>query len=155
MTAPIQGTPKGAGRRVAVVVSRFNDLVTKKLLEGALAAFRKAGVAEGDVQVVWVPGAWEIPVAARKLVARNSCEGVVALGAIIQGETTHHEHLGREVAASLMRLTEETGRPTAFGILTTDDLGKALARAGGEAGDKGADCALALLETLDALDQVK
>ena len=150
-----RGETKGQGRRVAVVASRFNEEIVEKLVTGAVQTLTRCGVTEADRVVVWVPGAWEIPAAVRRLAVSGGWDGFVALGAIVQGETTHHEHLGREVAASLMRFMETSGLPTAFGVLTVDSEEKAHARAGGEVGNKGVECVEALLETLDVLEKIK
>jgi len=150
-----EGKPEGARRRVAVVVSRFNDLIGKRLLQGALETLRAKGVAEDDIEVAWVPGAWEIPVAARKMAKTGGFQGVITLGAVIRGETTHHEHIAHEVAAALRKITDETGLPVAFGVLTTETLDQALARAGEKNDNKGAEAALHLLETLSVLEQIQ
>ena len=150
-----EGKPEGSKRRVAVVVSRFNDLIGQRLLKGALETLAARGFAENDVEVAWVPGAWEIPVVADKMVKTGRFQGVIALGAVIRGETTHHEHIATEVGAGLRRLTEKTGLPVAFGVLTTETLDQALARAGEKTDNKGAEAALHLLETLSVLEQIK
>ena len=156
MTVKIhEGKPEGARYRVAIVVSRFNDLIGQRLLKGALETLAARGVAEKNIEVAWVPGAWEIPVVIRKLSKTGRFQGFIALGAVIRGETTHHLHIGTEVAAGLRRVTEETGHPVAFGVLTTETLDQALARAGEKSDNKGADAALALLETLSVLDQIQ
>ncbi len=151
----IEGKPEGTKYKIAVVVSRFNDLIGQRLLQGTLATLAERGVTESNVQVAWVPGAWEIPVAAAKLAKTGKFQGVITLGAVIQGETSHHEYIANEVAASLGRLTEQTGIPVAFGILTTASLDQALARAGERTDNKGAEAALHLLETLAVLDQIR
>lgn len=151
----IEGKPEGTKYKIAVVVSRFNDLIGQRLLQGALATLSQRGVAESNIQVAWVPGAWEIPVAAAKLAKTGKFQGVITLGAVIQGETSHHEYIANEVAAALRRLTEQTGIPVAFGLLTTASLDQALARAGEHNDNKGAEAALHLLETLTVLDQIK
>ena len=140
---------------MAIVASSYNAEIVERLVAGAQEALDRSGVGENDRIVVWVPGAWEIPAAVRRLSQAGGWSGFVALGAIIQGETTHHEHLGREVAACLMRFTEETNLPAAFGVLTCDSEEKANARAGGAEGNKGSECVLHLLETIDVLDQIK
>ena len=151
----IEGKPEGTKYKIAVVVSRFNDLIGQRLLKGALATLAERGVTEANVQVAWVPGAWEIPVAAAKLAKTGKFQGVITLGAVIQGETSHHEYIANEVAASLGRLTDQTGIPVAFGILTTASLDQALARAGERTDNKGAEAALHLLETLSVLGQIQ
>jgi 6,7-dimethyl-8-ribityllumazine synthase len=149
-----EGNLEGAKRRVAVVVSRFNDLIGQRLVAGALATLQGRGVAEKNIEVAWVPGAWEIPVAALKLAKTGKFDGVITLGAVIRGETSHHEHIAAEVSAALRRLTEETALPVAFGVLTTETLDQALARAGDGPSNKGAEAALHLLETLSVLEQI-
>jgi 6,7-dimethyl-8-ribityllumazine synthase len=150
-----EGKPDGARYRVAVIVSRFNDLIGQRLLKGALETLALKGVAEKNVEVAWVPGAWEIPVVARKMAKTGKFQGLIALGAVIRGETSHHEHIGTEVAAGLRQVTQETGHPVAFGVLTTENLDQALARAGEKSDNKGAEAALHLLETLSVLDQIQ
>jgi 6,7-dimethyl-8-ribityllumazine synthase len=113
------------------------------------------GVAEKNIEVAWVPGAWEIPVVAAKMVKTGKFQGVIALGAVIRGETTHHEHIGSQVAAGLRELSEKSGLPVSFGVLTTETLDQALARAGEKSDNKGAEAALHLLETLSVLDQIQ
>jgi 6,7-dimethyl-8-ribityllumazine synthase len=153
--ADFSGTPRGAGRRVAVVASRFNESVTQKLVDGALAALTKNGVAADDIDVVWVPGAWELPAAARVLLASERYDALVALGAVIRGETPHFDFVASESARGLADVTAESGVPLGFGLLTTESLEQALARAGGTHGNKGADAALAALEMADLFDQLQ
>ena len=150
-----EGKPEGAKYRIAVVVSRFNDLIGQRLLKGALETLLARGVNEKNIEVAWVPGAWEIPVTAARMVKTGRFQGVIVLGTIIQGETSHHEYIAHEVAAAVRRLTEKTGLPVAFGILTTASLDQALARAGEKSDNKGAEAALHLLETLTVLDQIQ
>jgi len=151
----IEGKPEGAKHKIAIVVSRFNDLIGQRLLQGALLTLASHGVSEEHIEVAWVPGAWEIPVAAAKFAKSERFAGVVILGAVIQGETSHHEYIANEVAASLGRLTSETGIPVAFGLLTTATLDQALARAGETSDNKGAEAVLHLLETLTVLHQIR
>jgi 6,7-dimethyl-8-ribityllumazine synthase len=136
----------GRGLKVAVVRSRFNDLVTGRLLAGALEALRANGVADGDVAVIEVPGAVELAPAARLAVQELGVDAVVCLGAVIRGETDHYEHVCRIAADSIARACESTGKPVAFGVLTCDKLEQALARSGKGGGNRGADAALAALE---------
>jgi 6,7-dimethyl-8-ribityllumazine synthase len=153
--AEFSGTPRGAGRRVAVLASRFNESVTQKLVDGALGALTKNGVAADDIDLVWVPGAWELPAAARTLLASERYDALVALGAVIRGETPHFDFVAGESARGLADVTAESGVPLGFGLLTTESLDQALARAGGTHGNKGADAALAALEMADLLDQLQ
>jgi 6,7-dimethyl-8-ribityllumazine synthase len=150
-----EGRPEGGKRRVAVVVSRFNDLIGQRLLKGSLETLSARGVGEGDIEVAWVPGAWEIPVVAMKMAQTGRFHGIIALGAVIRGETTHHQHIATEVAAGLRAITEKTGLPVAFGVLTAETLDQALARAGEKSDNKGAEAALHLLETLSVLGKIQ
>jgi 6,7-dimethyl-8-ribityllumazine synthase len=150
----IKGDLHAAGRRFAIAVSRFNEIVTGRLLEGALEALAAAGVAGDDVDVVWVPGAFELPVVAQRLAGSYSYDGVICLGAVIRGETTHFEHVAGQAAEGIRRAAQETGVPVAFGVLTTESLEQALERAGGAHGNKGWDAARAAIETASLLDQL-
>jgi 6,7-dimethyl-8-ribityllumazine synthase len=150
------GTPRSLrGRtdaphgRFAIVVSRFNDLITDKLAAGAEACLRQHGVAAGDIDVISVPGAWEIPFATAEAARRGGYTAVVAVGCVIRGETPHFEYVAGGAATGLGRITLETGVPIGFGVLTTDDAEQALARAGGAQGNKGWEAALAALELAD------
>lgn len=156
MTVKIyEGKPEGSKYRIAVVVSRFNDLIGQRLLKGALETLAARGVAEKNTEVAWVPGAWEIPVVAAKMAGTGKFQGIITLGAVIRGETTHHEYIAAEVSAALRNLSEKAGLPVAFGVLTTETLDQALARAGEKSDNKGAEAALHLLETLSVLDQIQ
>ncbi len=151
----IEAKPEGAKFKIAIVVSRFNDLIGQQLLKGALQTLTACGVKEEHIEAAWVPGAWEIPVVASKYAKSENFSGIITLGAVIQGETSHHEYIANEVAASLGRITSETGIPIAFGLLTTASLDQALARAGETSDNKGAEAALHLLETLTVLHQIR
>ena len=153
--AELSGTPRGEGRRLAVVVSRFNENITRPLSEGALDALTRHGVAFDDVDVIWVPGAWELPMAVRKALGSGRYDGVVALGAVIRGGTPHFEFVAGEAARGLMDAARDFDAPVTMGLLTTDNMEQAEARAGGEHGNKGWDAALAALELLDVLDQLE
>lgn len=143
---PIRGQMNGTGKRFAVIVSRWNELITKELLEGAVEALKQHG--DPVVEVVNVPGTWEIPIAALALTKRtqNRPDGIVALGCILQGQTTHAQLLGGDVSSALMRIQLDTGIPIAWGILTPDTAEQALDRAGMKHGNKGREAALAALE---------
>jgi 6,7-dimethyl-8-ribityllumazine synthase len=134
-----EGGLDGRGVRVAVVAGRFNEHVTRPLLDGAVAALGELGVADDDVHVVWVPGAFEMPLVAKRLTASH--DAVVCLGAVIRGETAHFDFVAGECAAGLRQVSLETGVPVVFGVLTTEDLDQAMARAGGARGNKGAEAA--------------
>ena len=151
MARVIAGKLDGGGARVAVVVSRFNALVTDRLKEGALDALHRHGVREEDVDVVLVPGAFELALAAKKLAGSGRYDALVCLGAIIRGETSHHEHLASVMVRGIGEVMLAHGLPTAFGVLTTDTLEQALNRAGAKHGNKGFEAALSALEMLSVL----
>lgn len=147
--AEFSGTPDGSGRRIGIVVSRFNETITRRLMEGAVDACTRHGVAFGDVDVVWVPGAWELPAAARRLLGADRYDAVVALGAVIRGDTPHFDYVAGEAARGLGQASAEYDLPVGFGVLTCDTMEQAEARAGGSHGNKGWDAALAALEMAD------
>jgi 6,7-dimethyl-8-ribityllumazine synthase len=152
--AEFAGLPSGVGRRVAVVASRFNEPIVKKLVDGALQALLKYGVVFEDIDVVWVPGAWELPVAARWLLASERYDGIVAVGAVIRGETAHFDYIACEASKGLAAASAESETPIGFGVLTCDTEEEAEARAGGEHGNKGWDAAVATLEMADLVDRL-
>jgi 6,7-dimethyl-8-ribityllumazine synthase len=145
---------EGRGRRFAVVVARFNGVVTEQLLTGALSAFQRHGVADEDVEVAWTPGAFEIPLVARRLAESDQFDGVVCLGAIIRGETPHFDYVAAEAARGIGGVGLETGVPCIFGVLTTDTMEQALDRAGGKHGNKGWEAATAAIEMAGLLDSL-
>lgn len=144
-----EGVLDGRGLKIGIVVSRFNDLVTKELLGGALDRLRRLGVAEKDVAVAWVPGAFELPRGARALGASGRFHGVLALAAVVRGATPHFEYVAAEVAKGLAKLSLDLPIPVAFGVLTTDTMDQAIERAGGKVGNKGAQAADALIEMIN------
>jgi len=146
-----EGVLDASGMRVAIVAGRFNGDVTKLLLDGALDALRSFGLDTDLVSVVWVPGAFEIPLVAKRLAESGEVEAVICLGAVIRGDTPHFEFVAGECAAGLRQAALETGVPLAFGVLTTDDQEQALARAGGTEGNKGAEAAATAVEMADLL----
>ena len=152
--AEFQGVPSGEGRRIAVVVSRFNESITQSLLDGALDALVRHGTAADDVDVVWVPGAWELPSAARRLLASERYVALIALGAVIRGETPHFDYVAGEASRGLADASSEFEVPVGFGLLTCDTVAQAEARAGGAHGNKGWDAALAALEMADLFDRL-
>jgi 6,7-dimethyl-8-ribityllumazine synthase len=141
-----QGKLSGDGLRVGVVISRFNELITKRLLEGAHDCLVRHGVADDDVEVAWVPGAWEIPAGLSRLAATGRFDALIALGAVIRGATPHFEYVSSGVASGVAAVGAESGLPVIFGVLTTDDVEQALERAGTKAGNKGWEAALAAIE---------
>jgi 6,7-dimethyl-8-ribityllumazine synthase len=137
--------------RFALVVSRFNDFVVEPLVRGAVDALKRHGGAEKQIEIVRVPGAFDIPIVARKLAQSRRYDALVALGAVIRGETPHFDYVAGECASGLARIALESGVPIGFGVLTTDTVEQAVDRAGGKAGNKGADAALAALEMANLL----
>ena len=152
--AEIAGTPSGRGRRFAVIASRFNEEITTKLVAGATDALEKHGVPPESIDVVWVPGAWELPAVARRLLSNERYDALVAVGAVIRGETPHFHYVAGEAARGLSRASAEYDRPIGFGVLTCDTMEQAEARAGGVHGNKGWDAALAALEMTDLFDRL-
>ena len=152
--AEFVGTPAGAGRRVAVLASRFNESVTRKLANGAIDALVRHGLVAENVDVVWVPGAWELPAAARRLLASDRYDALVVVGAVIRGETPHFDYIANEASRGLARASADFDIPVGFGLLTTDTTAQAEARAGGDHGNKGWDAALAALEMADLFDRL-
>jgi 6,7-dimethyl-8-ribityllumazine synthase len=148
------GSPRGAGRRFAVIASRFNEPITARLLDGAREALARHGVAAEDVDVVWVPGAWELPAAARRLLASERYDAAVAVGAVIRGDTPHFDYVAGEASRGLAQASADFDRPIGFGVLTCDDIEQARARAGGTHGNKGWDAAVAALEMADLFSQL-
>jgi len=151
MTHVHEGSFDGERLRVAVVVARFNEVVSRALLEGALDALKRHGVADEDVTVVWVPGAFEIPMVAQRLASSGDLDALVCLGAVIRGETAHFDYVAGESAAGIAAAARATGVPIANGILTTEDADQAVQRAGGKLGNKGSEAAAAAIEMANLL----
>jgi 6,7-dimethyl-8-ribityllumazine synthase len=141
-------------RRFAIIVSRFNEVVTERLLAGARACFSDQGFSDSAIQVYSVPGAWELPVAALHA-ARSGVVGVVAIGCVVRGDTPHFDYVAGGAAEGLARVSVETGVPVAFGVLTTEDMDQALDRAGGKSGNKGYEAALTVLEMADLIGRMR
>jgi 6,7-dimethyl-8-ribityllumazine synthase len=149
------GAPDMTNRRVAIVVSRFNESVTMRLLQGAIDALERHGGKRADNDVVGVPGAWELPAGARALLATERYDALIALGAVIRGETPHFEFVAGEASRGLAQAGAEFEVPIGFGLLTTDSLEQADARAGGAHGTKGWDAALAAIEMVDLFERLR
>ena len=143
-----------AGRRFAIAAARFNGIVTSKLVEGATAAFRRHGMDEDDIEIAWTPGAFELPLVAKRLAESGQFDAVVCLGAVIRGETAHFEYVAGESARGVQRVTLDTGVPCIFGVLTTETLEQALDRSGGKHGNKGWEAATAAIEMASLLDEL-
>ncbi len=146
MAHEILAQSQNSSGRYAIVVSTYNANITNKLLAGAIETLSAAGIASGDIVVVRVPGAWELPLAATLLAKKPSINAVITLGAVIRGETTHDQHINRAVSDALMDLMNETGKPVAFGLLTCNTLEQAIHRAGGNVGNKGCEAAEAAID---------
>jgi 6,7-dimethyl-8-ribityllumazine synthase len=142
----IQGNRDSVSGSFAIVVSRYNESITRNLLDGAVSTLANHGVADDRVAVYWVPGAWEIPVVAARLARSKQYAAVLCLGAVIRGETTHDQFINQQVSGSLGQIALETECPIAFGVLTCNSLEQAIHRSGGNAGNKGCECAEAALE---------
>lgn len=144
-----------ANERFALVVSRFNEFITSHLLAGALDALRRHGVADANLTEVWVPGAWELPLAAKTLAQSGRFDAVICLGCVIRGQTPHFEYVASEAAKGVAHASMETNVPIAFGVLTTDTLEQAVERAGGKSGNKGADAALTAIEMAGVMSALR
>ncbi len=149
-----EGLPQAVAGKWAIVVSRYNDHLTSRLLEGAVSTLIDAGAADSDIDVYWVPGAFELPTVAASAIAHHDYNAVLCLGAVIRGETTHDQHINRAVSMQLAELGVRESVPVLFGVLTCDTLEQALHRAGGNVGNKGAECAEAALRMAHLLRQV-
>lgn len=152
----IEGNLDGSGLRIGIVAGRFNDLITTRLLEGARDGLVRHGTSEDDITVVMVPGAFEIPVAARRCADSGCFDAIITLGAVIKGSTDHYEHVAGQAAAGIARVAADTGVPVIFEVLMTENIDQAIERAGTKAGNKGFDAAMAAIETarvLSALDE--
>jgi 6,7-dimethyl-8-ribityllumazine synthase len=144
-----EGHLDGTGMRIAIAAARFNDLIVARLLDGARDGLRRHGVADGDVDTAWVPGAFELPLLATKLAATGRYDAVITLGAVIRGATGHYELVAGQAAAGVARAAIDTGVPVVFGILTTETIEQAVERAGTKAGNKGFEAATTAIELVD------
>ncbi len=150
----VEGKLNAKGMKVAIVVARFNEFISSKLLSGALDCLERHEAEPENLTVAWVPGAFEVPVTAKKLAASGRYDGIICLGAVIRGATPHFDYICAEAAKGIAQVSLEYGLPVAFGILTTENIQQAVERAGTKAGNKGADCALALMEMVDLFRQL-
>ena len=151
----LEGQLIAAGLKVGIVVSRFNDFITKALLEGAIDAIRRHGGSELDITVAWVPGAYEIPIAVKAMTNAGKFDGVVALGCVIRGATSHYDHIASAVTSGISSVALESGIPVAFGVITVESIEQAIERAGSKAGNKGAEAAMTVVEMANLLKQIK
>ncbi|QDV52021.1 6,7-dimethyl-8-ribityllumazine synthase [Gimesia fumaroli] len=150
----IEGDLLARDAKFAIVVSRWNELITRRLLEGALETVRRHGGSEENVSVVWVPGSFELPLIADRLAKSGRYQAVCCLGAVIQGSTMHHDYINHQVAAGIMRSSQESGVPVLFGVLTCETMEQALDRAGGKVGNKGSEAVLAAIEMINLLQSI-
>ena len=153
--AVIEGHLNAAGMRSALVVGRFNAFITERLLDGALDTIRRHGGDTDGADRIWVPGAFEIPLAVQAVVQTGRYDGVIALGAVIRGSTPHFDYVAGEVTKGVSQVSLSSGVPVAFGVLTTDTIEQAIERAGTKAGNKGAEAALAAIEMVDVIRRVR
>lgn len=142
------------GMRVGIVASRFNSFIVEKLLDGAVDGLVRHGVQEENVTACWVPGAFEIPLAAQKMAQSDKYDAVICVGAVIRGSTSHYEYVCAEVSKGIAAVGLQTGKPVLFGVITTENIEQAIERAGSKAGNKGYDCALSAIEMVNLMGQV-
>ncbi|HEJ84111.1 MAG TPA: 6,7-dimethyl-8-ribityllumazine synthase [Desulfobacteraceae bacterium] len=152
MVKYIEGNLKGDGRKLGIVVSRFNSFISEKLLEGALDALIRSGVAAKDIDVARVPGAFEIPLVTQKMAKSGKYDAVICLGVVIRGATPHFDYVAGEVAKGSAQVMLDSGVPVLFGVLTTETIEQAIERAGSKAGNKGSEVAVAALEMISLVD---
>jgi len=151
----IEGTFDARGLKFAIVVARFNSFITDRLLEGALDALTRAGCNSADIDVVKVPGSWEMPLTVKTLAEGKRHDAIIALGAVIRGETPHFDYVAGQAAAGLARIAAESGVPVAFGVLTTENVEQAIDRAGAKSGNKGFDAAMTAVEMATLLRRLR
>ncbi len=154
MPKTIEGKLSAQGLKVAIVVSRFNSFITERLLEGSIDAFTRLGANLNDIDVIKVPGSFELISAAKKASESKKFDGVICLGAVIRGDTSHNEYIADQVAKGIMHLNLNGSTPVTFGIITADELSQAIERAGSKHGNKGAEAALSIVETINVLKQL-
>lgn len=154
MAKVLQGNFAGEGKKIGLVVSRFNEFITTKLLGGAMDTLQRHGVSDADITVAWAPGAFEIPLVAKRMAQSGAYDAVIALGCVIRGATPHFDYVAAESAKGVGHVMLDTGVPLLFGILTTDNIEQAVERAGTKAGNKGVDAAMGALEMINLLEQI-
>ncbi|QKY71511.1 6,7-dimethyl-8-ribityllumazine synthase [Lentibacillus sp. CBA3610] len=149
-----EGSLVGSDLKVGIVVARFNDFITSKLLEGAEDTLKRHGVQEDNIDIAWVPGAFEIPVVAKKMAVKEEYDAVVTLGAVIRGSTPHFDYVCNEAAKGISSAAMQSGKPVIFGVLTTETIKQAIERAGTKAGNKGSEAAAAAIETANVVKEL-
>lgn len=155
MSTLFEGMLQGKGLKFALVISRFNEFISGKLLDGAQDALKRHGVNDTDIDIAWVPGSFEIPLVAKKLVDTKKYDAIICLGAVIRGATPHFEYVATEVAKGIAKIGLDTGIPIAYGIVTADSLEQAIERAGTKAGNRGFDAAVSAIEMANLLKGIK
>ncbi|AME03153.1 6,7-dimethyl-8-ribityllumazine synthase [Selenomonas sp. oral taxon 136] len=150
----IEGYISGKGLKFGIVAARFNEFIVSKLVGGALDTLHRHETADSDIDVAWVPGAFEIPLAAKKMAASGKYDAVLCLGAVIRGSTTHYDYVCNEVSKGVAQVSLQTGVPTIFGVVTTENIEQAIERAGTKAGNKGTDAAMAAMEMASLLGKL-
>ena len=150
----LEGMYEGKGLRIAIVAARFNEFIVTKLVGGAEDCLRRHGVADEDITLAWVPGAFEIPLAAKKIAKSGKYDAVICVGAVIRGSTSHYDYVCAEVSKGIASVSLETEIPVMFGVLTTDTIEQAIERAGTKAGNKGSDSAMAAMEMANLLKKI-
>jgi len=155
MVKTIEGNLIAKGKKFAIVASRFNDFITKELISGCLDTLLRHGAEDKDLAITWVPGAFEIPLVAKRLAKSASCDAVICLGTVIRGATPHFDYIASQVAKGIAHASQETGQPVIFGIITADTIEQAVERAGTKDGNKGRDAALSAIEMVNLLHQLK
>ncbi len=149
-----EGKMNGRGLKIAIVVARFNEFITSKLLGGALDVLKRHEVSDEDISVAWVPGSFEIPLVAKKFAETKKFDAVICLGAVIRGATTHYDYVCNEVSKGVAQVGLQSGVPTIFGVVTTENIQQAIERAGTKAGNKGSDAAMSAIEMANLLKDV-
>ncbi len=155
MVKEFQGNLLGAGKVFGIIISRYNNFITRRLLDGALDGLVRHGVHEKDIDIFWVPGACEIPIAALKAAETRKYHALICLGAILRGETPHFDYVANESAKGIAHVGISTGVPTIYGVITTETLEQAINRAGAKTGNKGAEAALSAIEMANLIDQIQ
>ena len=150
----LEGNVIGEGLKIGIVAARFNEFIVSKLIGGAQDALARHGVSDGDVELAWVPGAFEIPVVAQKMAQTGKYDAILCLGAVIKGSTSHYDYVCAEVSKGIAAVSLNTGMPVLFGVLTTDNIEQAIERAGTKAGNKGYDVACSAIEMVNLMKQI-
>lgn len=155
MSKVYEGKLVGDNQKVGIVVGRFNEFISGKLLEGALDGLKRHNVDEDDIEIAWVPGSFEIPLTAKKMAKSGKYDGIICLGAVIRGETPHFEYVSAEVSKGIANVSLDSETPVIFGVLTTDTIEQAISRAGTKSGNKGFESALSLIEMVNLFDEIE